>query len=102
MRKYLANRKKNLRLEWAKARATSAEILKVLLKVGRAVKIFYGQGTLFIGEEGALSRTGLDSTVARFMEDVCPLRRSEGDVFYQSSLVFVETDRRSQPASPRG
>jgi hypothetical protein len=66
------------------------------------MKIFYGQGTLFIGEEGALSRTCLDSTVARFMEDACPLQRSEGDVFYQSSLVFVDIDRRSQPASPRG
>jgi hypothetical protein len=81
MRKYLANRKKNLRLAWTKTRATLAEILKVLLKVGRAMNTFYGQGTIFIGEEGALSRTGLDSTVAGSMEDACPLRRSEGDVF---------------------
>jgi hypothetical protein len=39
-------------------RATSAEILKVLLKVGRAVKIFYGQGTPFIGEEGGTFKNG--------------------------------------------
>jgi hypothetical protein len=35
-------------------------------------------------------------------EDACPLRRSEGDIFYLSSKVFVETDRRSQLSSPRG
>jgi hypothetical protein len=43
-------------------------------------KNFYSQGTLFIGE-GVVSRTYLDSTVARFTEDACPLWRSEGDVF---------------------
>jgi hypothetical protein len=66
-------------------------------------KNFYGQGTLFIGVGGGLvPRTCLDSTVVRFPEDACPLRRFEGDVFYQSSKVFMETDRRSQPSSPRG
>jgi hypothetical protein len=58
MWKYLANRNKKLRLAWVKTRATSAEILKVLLKVGRTVKIFYGQGTLFIGEEGGTFKNG--------------------------------------------
>jgi hypothetical protein len=32
--------------------------------------------------EGAVSRKRLDSTVARFPEDACPLRRFESDVFY--------------------
>jgi hypothetical protein len=68
-----------------------------------AVKKFYSENSLFIGARGgAVSRTHLDSTVAKFPEDACPLRRSEGDVFYQNSKVFVESDRRSQPASPRG
>jgi hypothetical protein len=63
------------------------------------VKIFYGPGSLYIGAGRVVSRNRLDSTVARFSEDVCPLRRSEGDVFYVSLKVFVETDRRSQPVS---
>jgi hypothetical protein len=58
--------------------------------------------SLFIGARRVVSRSCLDSTVASFPGDACPLRRSEGDIFYQSSKVFVETDRRSQPASPRG
>jgi hypothetical protein len=37
---------------------------------------------LFIGARGVVLRTCLDSTVARFPGDACPLRRSEGDVFY--------------------
>jgi hypothetical protein len=47
------------------------------------VKIFYNDNSLFIGaREGAVSGTHLDPTVARFLEDACPLRCSEGDVFY--------------------
>jgi hypothetical protein len=46
------------------------------------VKIFYGDGSLFIGARGAVSRTHLDPTVAKFPEDACPLQHSEGDVFY--------------------
>jgi hypothetical protein len=49
------------------------------------VKIFYSDNSLFIGAGeggGAVSRTHLDSTAARFPDDACPLRRSEGDVFY--------------------
>jgi hypothetical protein len=45
------------------------------------VKCFYSENSLFIGARGAVSRTRLDSTVARYLEDACPLRRSEGDVF---------------------
>jgi hypothetical protein len=45
------------------------------------VKNFFDQGTLYIGE-GVVSRTRLDSTIAKFSEDPCPLRCSEGDVFY--------------------
>jgi hypothetical protein len=44
----------------------------------------------------------LDMTAVSFPEDACPLQCSEGDVFYQNSKVFVELDRRSQPASPMG
>jgi hypothetical protein len=51
------------------------------------VKKFYGQGTLFIGE-GVVSRSCLDSTVARFPEDACPLRHSEGDVFLPEFVGF--------------
>jgi hypothetical protein len=45
------------------------------------VKNFNSDDPLFIGARGAVPRTRLDSTVARFSEDACPLRRSEGDVF---------------------
>jgi hypothetical protein len=61
----------------------------------KPVKIFYGGSSLFIGARGAVSRTRLDSTVERFPEDACLLRRSEGDVFYWNSEIFVESDRRS-------
>jgi hypothetical protein len=47
------------------------------------VKIFYSESPLFIGAGGggAVPENRLDSTVASFPEDACPLRRSEGDVF---------------------
>jgi hypothetical protein len=45
------------------------------------VKIFYSDDSIYRGE-GAVSRTHLDPTVAKFPEDACPLRRFEGDVFY--------------------
>jgi hypothetical protein len=67
-----------------------------------AMKNFCSESSLFIGARGVVSRTHLDLTVASFPEDACPLRRSEGDVFYQNSRVSVETDCRSQPSSPRG
>jgi hypothetical protein len=47
-------------------------------------------------------RTCLDSTVARFPGDACPLRHFEGDVFTEILKFFVELDRRSQPACLRG
>jgi hypothetical protein len=43
--------------------------------------------SLFVGARGVVSRSCLDWTVAGFPEDACPLRRSECDVFYQSSKV---------------
>jgi hypothetical protein len=49
-----------------------------------AVKIFYGESSLFIGVWGVVQENHLDMTVASFAEDVCPLRRSEGDVFYKN------------------
>jgi hypothetical protein len=45
------------------------------------VKFFYSESSLFIGARGAVSRTRLDPTVARFQDDACPLRRFEGDIF---------------------
>jgi hypothetical protein len=47
-----------------------------------AVKNFYGESSLFIGASGVVQENRLDMTVASFPEDVCPLRRSKGDVFY--------------------
>jgi hypothetical protein len=41
----------------------------------------YGVSSLFIGVRGVVSRNCLDMTVVSFPEEVCPLRRSEGDVF---------------------
>jgi hypothetical protein len=66
------------------------------------VKFFYGANLSIYRGEGGVSINCLDMTVASFPEDVCPLHHSEGDVFYQNSKVFMETDHRSQPASPRG
>jgi hypothetical protein len=37
---------------------------------------------------GVVSRTRLDSTVASFPQDACPLRRSEGDVFLPEFKSF--------------
>jgi hypothetical protein len=45
------------------------------------VKNFYGVNLSIHRAEGVVSRTHLDSTVANFPEDACPLRRSEGEVF---------------------
>jgi hypothetical protein len=47
------------------------------------MKNFNSRSLLFIGVRGGgvVLRTCLDSTVARFPGDACPLRRSEGDVF---------------------
>jgi hypothetical protein len=69
---------------------------------GSGENVFTVKSSLFIGARGVVSRSCLDSTVASFPEDACPLQRSEGDVFYQNPRVFVETGRQSQPASPRG
>jgi hypothetical protein len=66
------------------------------------VKIFYNEELSIYRGRGVVSRTRLDLTIASFSEDACPLRCSEGDVFHQNSRVFMETDRWSQPASPRG
>jgi hypothetical protein len=54
----------------------------VFRKVGETVKKFLQpRHAIYRGGGGVVSRTRLDSTVAKFPEDVCPLRRSEGDVF---------------------
>jgi hypothetical protein len=46
------------------------------------VKKTFGTRPLFIGRRGVVSRNRLDMTVASFLGDACPLRRSRGDVFY--------------------
>jgi hypothetical protein len=67
------------------------------------VKKFNSESTLFIGvRRGVVSRNCLDKIVVRNLEDACPLRRSESDVFCQNSRMFVEFNRRSQPAPSRG
>jgi hypothetical protein len=45
------------------------------------VKKFYGASSLFIGVRGVVQENRLDMTVDSFLEDVCPLQRSEGDIF---------------------
>jgi hypothetical protein len=77
----------------------------MLLEFGEseeAVKKFHGVNLSIYRGEGVVSRNYLDMTVASNPEDACPLRRSEGDVFLPEFKNFVESDRRSQPASPRG
>jgi hypothetical protein len=66
------------------------------------VKKNYGESSLFIGARGGSSRKPPRYDRCDFPEDTCPLRRFEGDVFYQNSKVFAKSDRQSQPASPRG
>jgi hypothetical protein len=75
---------------------------KLSEKARKQWKFFYGASSLFIGARGRFQENRLDMTIARNPEDECPLRRYEGVVFYQNSRVFMESDRRSQPASPRG
>jgi hypothetical protein len=57
---------------------------RVRRKQGSGENFFYGESCLFIGVRGVVSKNCLDMTVARNLEDVCPLRRYEGDVFYQN------------------
>jgi hypothetical protein len=53
--------------------------------------------------KGAVSRKRLDMTVVIFLGDACPLQRSKDNVFLPKfEILFVESDHRSQPASPRG
>jgi hypothetical protein len=75
---------------------------KLSEKARKQWKFFYGASSLFIGARGVVSRK-----LPRY--DRC--ENSGGRMstptfwgwrFYQNSRVFVESDRRSQPASPRG
>jgi hypothetical protein len=54
------------------------------------MKNIYGQGSLFIGAEGGgvVPENRLASTVVSFSEDACPLRHSEGDVFFTKVQKF--------------
>jgi hypothetical protein len=84
MWKYLANREKNLRLARAETRATSAKTLESVQESwGKQLK--RPRHAIY---RGVLSRTRLDSTVARSTEGVCPLWRFEGDVFLPEFIYF--------------
>jgi hypothetical protein len=79
------------------------------VKMQAKVRKKQGSGEKFLRWElfiyrarGVVQENLLDMTFASFPGDACPLRRSEGDLFYQNSKVFAESDCRSQPASPRG
>jgi hypothetical protein len=66
------------------------------------VKKFYSASNLFIGVRGGRFKKRLDSTVAIFR-----VARVHSDVprvtfFTRIRDLFVESDHRSQPASPRG
>jgi hypothetical protein len=65
------------------------------------VKNFYSQGSLFIGE-GVVPRTCLDSTVARYPEDACPLERFEGDVFLPEFKGFHGNGSLESTRFPKG
>jgi hypothetical protein len=66
------------------------------------VKFFYSESSLFIGVRGAVSRTLLDSTVARFPEDACPLRRSKGTVFLLKFRYFRGIGSSESTCFPKG
>jgi hypothetical protein len=50
-------------------------------KLGSGEKILRWELSIYRGTGGLVPRNCLDKTVARNLEDACPLRRSEGDVF---------------------
>jgi hypothetical protein len=101
-KQYLRKSRKARKFELLVAKNLSANLqARVREKRGNSEK-FYSESSLFIGVGGVVSRNCLDKTVARNLEDTCPHRHSEGDVFYQNSRIFMELDRLSQPASLRG
>jgi hypothetical protein len=63
----------------------SVFLRKCKLKFGRkresSENFLQRELSIYRGGWGAVSRTRLDPTIARFPEDTCPRRRSEGDVF---------------------
>jgi hypothetical protein len=101
-KQYLRKSRKARKFELLVAKNPSANLqAEIQKKRGSGEKNLRRELCIYRGE-GVVSRNFLDKTVARNLEDACPLRRSDGDVFYQNSRIFVELDRRSQPASPRG
>jgi hypothetical protein len=66
------------------------------------MKNFYGASSLFIGVRGQFQENASIRPLRFFRGDAYPLLRSEGDVFLpEFEIIFVESDRRSQLASPR-
>jgi hypothetical protein len=55
-----------------------------------------------MGVRGAVLRTRLDPTVAKFPEDACPLRHSEGDVFLLNFKVFCGIGSSESTRFPEG
>jgi hypothetical protein len=63
----------------------------------------YGASALFIGVRGVVSWKRLDVTVAIFQGGRVSTKMFRGWRFLQEfEILLVESDRRSQPASPRG
>jgi hypothetical protein len=67
-----------------------------------AVKNFYGASSLFIGVRGVVSRKLPRYDRCEKSEGLVSTPTFRGWRFYQNSRVFVESDHRSQSASPRG
>jgi hypothetical protein len=83
---YLRKSRKSQNIRNFVVKSSSAKMLeKISRKVRNGEKI-YGASSLFIEARGLVSRNCLDITVAINLEDACPL----------------QSDRQSQPASPRG
>jgi hypothetical protein len=66
------------------------------------VKKTYGTRPLFIARRGVVSRNCLDMTVASFLGDACPLRRSEGDVFTEILRIFHGNGSLESTCFPKG
>jgi hypothetical protein len=69
---------------------------------GEAVKQSYHTGPLFIGEEGVVSRSCLEMTVARFEGDECPLRHFDCDIFTEILIIVRGNGSSESTRFPEG
>jgi hypothetical protein len=77
-------------------------LAKVRRKRGSGEICFTVRTSLFTGVRGVVSRNRLDMTIASFPEDVCSLRRSEGDVFLQEFKSFRGNGSSESTRFPKG